>query len=161
MKEIPLTQGQVAIVDDEDFEKLSQWKWCASAAKYGFYAVRGALISEVGYPRLISMHRVILGIDGLTLMGDHINGNKLDNRRSNLRVANHIENKRSYRHSATSKTSKWRGVSWDKSRNNWQMQIHANGRKIMKRFCDENDAAQAYNFYAVSLFGEFATENVV
>src|SRR5689334_16735192 len=88
-KLIPLTRGQSAIVDDTDFEWLSQWKWCAlpTHRKDGYYAVRRTPNSN---GKLLFMHKFILG--ATTNQGDHINGNKLDNRRDNLRPATRKQN---------------------------------------------------------------------
>lgn len=159
MEEIHLTQQQVALVDADKFKFLSQWKWCASKQKQGFYAVRGTLRCE-GPPRLISMHRVLLGIDGTSLQGDHVNGNKLDNRMSNLRVATDQENKRGYRVLRKGKLSSYRGVVWDKSRLKWMARYYVDGRFIFAgRYRDERDAAQAYNFGVYKAFGRFAVQN--
>lgn len=87
-KKIKLTQGKHAIVDDEDFERLSQYKWYYH---HEGYAVRNS--KENMRRRLISMHRIINNTpDGKVT--DHINGDKLDNRKSNLRSCTHAENAR-------------------------------------------------------------------
>ncbi len=84
MKEIPLTQGKVALVDDEDYEYLTQWKWC-----YNRYAVR--CIGPKNHRQRIAMHQVILNPpEGLET--DHIDRNKLNNQRSNLRAVTRSEN---------------------------------------------------------------------
>src|SRR5208282_311362 len=95
-REIPLTQGQVALVDIADFEWLNQWKWTAqwSESNQCFYAIRRPGKSADGKRHKIWMHRLILG---LMLRdereGDHIKtGKTLDNRRANLRIANHSQN---------------------------------------------------------------------
>lgn len=95
MKEIKLTLGQIALVDDEDFEYLNQWKWCAHLV-YGslYYAVRRLHGVEVGLGNnriMVRMHRVIMNPPpGLVI--DHINHNGLDNRRVNLRICTRREN---------------------------------------------------------------------
>lgn len=89
MKEILLTQNQVALVDDADFEWLSQWKWYAiwSPGIKGFYAVRRGRLPD-GRRSLIRMHRQILGLDMADKrQGDHVNHDTLDNRRENLVVS--------------------------------------------------------------------------
>jgi len=86
MKEIPLTQGYVALVDDEDYEELSKFKWCANPQPDGrVYAAR----KNEAY-RTVSMHRQIAGKPGLVV--DHVNGNGIDNRRENLRAVSIAEN---------------------------------------------------------------------
>ena len=82
MREIQLTQGHVAIVDNEDFEFLSQFKWHAHRNRYTYYAET----YKRGSKKRIKMHRAICGFPELRFVVDHINGNGLDNRRANLRV---------------------------------------------------------------------------
>lgn len=82
MKEIKLTKGQVAIVDDEDFEELNKYKWHATKHRNAFYARRANYGKR---PHQVYMHRQIL--EGVKIV-DHINLNSLDNRRSNLRSVN-------------------------------------------------------------------------
>lgn len=92
MKTIELTQGQVTLVDDEDYEWLNQWKWYANKAPYGFYAMRHSLKIE-GRPRDdISMHRIIIMAQKGEQV-DHKDGNRLNNCRSNLRLATVSQNR--------------------------------------------------------------------
>lgn len=85
-KEIQLTQGKVTLVDDEDYEWLSQWKWCAKDGRNGnFYAFRASKNKST------YMHRLILDTPKGKVT-DHINGNGLDNRRINLRICSYREN---------------------------------------------------------------------
>jgi len=96
MKEIELTQGQVAIVDDEDFEYLSQWKWRASwhENNKSFYAARAD--RSTGKYKTIYMHRLIMQTES-GLECDHIFHNTLDNRKSVLRNVTRSENQRNNR----------------------------------------------------------------
>jgi len=94
MKQITLTQGQYAIVDDWNYEWLNQWKWCAGWAKNtkSYYAMRRAK-GEFDRYYIIRMHREILGLKkGDRRQADHINHNTLDNRESNLRIVNNQQN---------------------------------------------------------------------
>jgi len=94
MKQITLTQGQYAIVDDWNYEWLNQWKWCAGWAKNtkSYYAMRRAK-GEFDRYYTIRMHREILGLKkGDRRQADHINHNTLDNRESNLRIVNNQQN---------------------------------------------------------------------
>lgn len=156
-REIPLTQGQVAIVDDQDFEFLSQWKWHACkrmvAGQPTFYAKRTGPRPEM---RATYMHRVIANV-GEGLEVDHVNGNRLDNRRSNLRPATSTDNKRNC---ASYGSSPFKGVSFHKQRGKWQVKIKAEGRvHWIGLFVHEADAARAYDAAAIQFFGEFARLN--
>lgn len=95
-KEIQLTQGKVAIVDDDDFEYLSQWKWQAGRQKNigSFYAVRTD--KGGGKKNTILMHRVVMKTPS-NLQCDHIHHNTLDNRKSELRNCTRSENQRNRR----------------------------------------------------------------
>lgn len=158
---IPLTQGKYAIVDDEDYEWLNQWKWCVqkdySLKKERYYAVRGARSGEK-----ILMHRFILGVpqDKQT---DHRNHNGLDNRRENIRMCCGSENQFNAMKDTTShsSTSKYKGVSWNIQRQKWQAQICKNRQAIhLGQFDDEINAAKAYDRKAKELFGDFAYLNL-
>lgn len=141
MKRIPLTRGQFAIVDDEDFEYISQWKWYAAKQPKTFYAAR-TIRSKHG-KITVWMHRVINGtpIDKLT---DHIDGNGLNNRRKNLRNASHQDNMlNNVRHKIGS--SKYRGVSWHVRTNRWIAQITINRKNNwIGSFTTERSAYLAY-----------------
>lgn len=92
MAEILTSGGDVIIIDDEDFAMLNQYKWSMS---YTGYPVRGEYSPVDQKARMVFMHREIMGLskgDGKRV--DHINGNKRDNRRCNLRMATHAENMR-------------------------------------------------------------------
>lgn len=92
MKTIQLSQGKVTLVDDADYEWLSNWKWCATMGHTTFYAQRNAQMSD-GSHHTVLMHRQILGLEyGDPRQGDHVNGKGLDNRIDNLRIVTHQEN---------------------------------------------------------------------
>ena len=92
MREINLSQGLKAIVDDCDYEYLSQFNWYAKKGRNTWYAVRNVQVSQTRRTTL-SMHRIILGIIDPSIVTDHKNHNGLDNRRScNLRVCTNQEN---------------------------------------------------------------------
>jgi hypothetical protein len=139
-KQISLTQGLFALVDDADFEWLNQHKWCALKERNTFYAVRTSKTVN-GKRTTIYMHIEIIGRkEGL--MTDHINGNGLDNRRENLRHVTHRQNGQN-RHDET--TSKYPGVYWYKRDKKWTASIRINGRrKYLGYFINEADASAAY-----------------
>jgi len=158
MKLIPLTQGQFAQVDDEDFEYLNRWKWHAQNSCVGFYACRTNKID--GKTILTLMHRVINN----TPKGkqcDHKDFNTLNNQKSNLRNCTNQENQCNKRPRKNS-TSKYRGVLARKYKNNTHFiaQIGLNNEKIyLGSFKTEDEAAKAYDKKALELHGEFANIN--
>lgn len=149
MKEILLSQNKVAIVDDDMFEYLNQWKWSLGCDGYAF-----RLDYMVSPRKHINMSRLIMRAqDGFQV--DHINRDKLDNRRCNLRVCTQTQNrwntgKRSHN------TSKFKGVSFNKYHLRWEANICCNGRRIwLGRFATPEEASVAYQTKAKELFGEF------
>ncbi len=153
-REIQLTQGKVALVDDADYEWLNQYGWCASWSGRRWYAVH-----REGR-RSILMHRLILGLSNPSIQGDHKSGNGLDNRRENLRPATNAQNQANrikYRGS-----SMFKGVAWNKRQHDWECYIKKDGKRtFLGRFKDEIKAALAYNEAAGELFGEYALLNRV
>lgn len=141
MRRIALTQGQFALVDDADFDWLSQWRWYYRSEGY---PARHRHIDDGPGTSIIRMHTAILGIIPSGLMPDHIDRNKLNNQRSNLRLVTRSQN---YRNSglSTRNTSGFRGVSWDKAREKWDARITVNGVQIhLGRFDNLAEASMAY-----------------
>lgn len=164
MNEIQLTKGQVAVIDCDDFESLSKYRWYAMESKWGFYAARHSLVSEEGYPRrTVWMHKEIMHVSiGSPMVVDHINGNRLDNRKSNLRIVTVEQNCQAFRRKSEHKTSRFRGVTFDRSRNLWMAYIHHDGRmRNLGRFSSEEVAAAIYNHYAPKIFGAYASLNQI
>ena len=143
MKEIELTQGQVALVDDEDYERLSQWKlWCALKRGRTFYAGRSGTRKN-GKRYVIHMHREILRLQPGDGEVDHINHNGLDNRRSNLRVVSHKINSRNRRKHKCN-TSGYNGVVWEKKSKKWRARIDMDRKNIhLGLFNNIDDAVKA------------------
>lgn len=158
MKKIRLTQGQVAIVDDEDFERLAQFKWYALKHPKGYTARRNVRLPN-GKQTTIKMHRFIM--DAPPRMDvDHINGNSLDNRRQNLRLATRQQNCFNSDKSGMNKSSRYKGVSILRRLNKWQAAIVINGRKrYLGLYESEVVAAEIYDRAAVYYHGEFAKLN--
>ena len=161
MSEIELTQGKVALVDDEDFEWLSEYKWCLGIDKNTCYARRSQFQKDKS-PLTIRMHREILGLHkGSRGHVDHIDGNGLNNQRSNLRVCTNQQNcwNRSPRKNTT---SKYKGVSWQSRSKMWKATITCKHKAhFLGYYKNEEDAARAYDKIAIRLFGEFAKTNEV
>lgn len=152
MKTISLTQGEVAIVDDEDFENLNKFNWQAKKCKTHdiIYAVRAVKRKEK------KMHREILKANPSEEV-DHIDGNGLNNVRSILRECSHQQNMCNQKKSSNN-TSGYKGVSWDK--NAWRVRIRLNNKEIyIGSFKNIKDAALAYDVAAQIFFGEFARTN--
>lgn len=163
MKELPLTRGYVAIVDDDDYERVCMYKWRASVMKpqmdgmVNVYAMRTVTVSK-GKETTEYLHRAILRAEKGTQV-DHINRNGLDNRKNNLRICTNAENNRN-RLPSPGGASKFKGVVWSKCWGKWRSTIRENGKKRhLGYFANEIDAANAYDVAAVRLFGEFSVTN--
>ncbi len=154
MKEIPLTRGYVALVDDADYESVAAHKWHAQISGRSVYAIRSVPRQEKRTK--IFMHSFIMGIIGI----DHADTNGLNNQRYNLRPASKAQNAiNSRKREGTS--SVYRGVFWNTQRQGWQARTIKNHKIThLGTFRDECDAAQAYNFAALESYGEFARFNV-
>ena len=159
MREIPLSQGQVALVDDADYSWLSQWRWCARYSNGRWCALRSSR-TENGKSYTIKMSRQILGLTyGDKRQGDHIDHNTLDNRRKNIRICTNQENNMN-RMSNRNSSSQFKGVSWYERCKKWQAHIQMNRkRKHIGYFNSEKNAALAYDAAAIREFGEFAYLN--
>ena len=152
MKIIKLTQGKYAIVDDEDFEYLNQWKWsCAKGTRYAASRINN---------KIVYMHRLLMNPSKGKQI-DHINNNGLDNRRENLRIATDSENKFNHKLIKTNKTG-YHGVYWDLQMKKWGVGISLNGKhKALGYFLTKEEAALAYNDAAKKYRGEFAQLNQI
>mgnify|MGYP001180977569 CR=1 FL=1 len=130
MKKIALTRGLYALVDDDDFEELNKWKWHARKGRYTWYASRKIMQKNSDgkwvHKKLIHMHRVVNKTPN-SLFTDHINGNGLDNRKSNLRSATNSQNLLNSR-VRVDNSSGVRGISWHKTRKKWRVYISDGGR---------------------------------
>lgn len=157
MKQILLTQGRVALVDDADYEILNHHKWYATEFRGGLvYAMH-----RVGR-RKVYMHRLLLGLEpDDKRVCDHIDGDGTNNQRSNLRICTATQNNRS-RKKQTGCSSKYKGVSWDRQYHRWRAHIQVNKKTIyLGRFDSESDAARVYDKAALQHFGEYARTNQI
>lgn len=161
MKQIPLTQGLVALVNDADYDWLNQWKWHVQNMNGKFYAKRNSL-KETGKSFSILMARQILGLEyGDSRQVDHIQHNTLDNRRKKLRICTQRENLMNQK-PQKGRSSIFKGVSWSRFAKKWAAYIKTKGKKIhLGYWIKEKDAAEAYNKAAKKYFGKFAYLNVL
>lgn len=142
------------LVDDEDYEWLSKYRWHVYKHCHTYYARR----IKDGKP--FFMHREILGLTDPKIMTDHEDHNGLNNQRGNLRIADSSQNN-SNRRSLTG-TSKYKGVCWNEKRKKWRSYICVNKvRSDLGCYETEEEAAMAYDRKALELHGEFACLNKV
>jgi hypothetical protein len=159
MKEILLNHGKIAIVDDEDYDRLmAMGKWHYNNG----YAIRSAPYkTSLGKwsSKTVFMHRIIMDAPK-EMEVDHRWGDTLDNRKENLRLCTHQQNVCNRIHS--NNTSGFKGVSWHKRDRKWQAKIKFNGIRLhLGYFNDKIEAARVYNAAALQYQGEFAKLNQI
>jgi hypothetical protein len=154
VKEIKLTKGFVTVVDDEDFDFLSQWKWHARQKRNLYYAGRTQHVPG-GRPVKIMMHRVIAGINERSVHVDHRNGNTLDNTRQNIRKGTHGQNLQNCAIRRHNKSG-FIGVWWDEKLQKFTVKLQ---NRHIGCFPTAESAAKARDRAARKIFGEFGTYN--
>lgn len=165
MKEIILTQGYKALIDDEDFEVINKFKWSYLESQSGNQYAHCHSLGDKNR-KTIRMHRLIMKAPKGKEV-DHINGDGLDNRKLNLRICNRNENQKNQKNTIFLKrrknvTSKFKGVCWHKKSNQWTSQAGLNKKRIyLGIFRNEINAAKAYDEFAKKNFGKFARLNFV
>ena len=162
MKKIKLTQGKYALVDNEDFEYLNQWKWCFHKTPKDTqgYAIRSGYCRKTGKRSRIAIHRVIVKAK-LGEICDHRNGNGLDNRRKNLRTCTLEQSARNKKASRRKKLNAIKGVTIIKNNSGipsyWIARITHNKKRIyLGTFKTKRAAEKAYKQAALKFHGEFA-----
>ena len=162
MAYLPLTWGYFAIVDDEDFDRLRQWKWnvqirnnhCTGARQYrlpeGRLHLRYLSYEVLRLPRLLPRGRC----------GDHINRDPLDCRKRNLRVCTYSQNSMNRNTKRGKKYSRYKGVTRNVSRGRWRARISYQGKRYsLGSFDNEYRAMHAYNCASIAYFGRYAYLN--
>lgn len=138
------------LIEHIDLNRISSYSWSLMGRDYIKSRIDG---------KDVYLHRFIMKQDNPDIIVDHINRNKLDNRRSNLRLANRKQNAFN-RNKSSNKSSKYKGVSLDKSKGLWQSYIKMDGIKyLLGYFKSEREAAKTYDLYASHYYGEFVATN--
>jgi len=155
MKKIALSQGLLALVDDEDYKRLSRYKWYAKKGVYTYYAARR---NGSGNTPKTLMHRELLNAH-LGELVDHADRNGLNNQKNNIRLCNTVENNRNTR-LRNDNTSGLKGASFHKGTQRWVARINLNKKPVsLGYFKTAEEAALAYDKAACELFGDFASPN--
>ena len=156
MKIIPLTKGKETIVDDEDYPELSKWKWsyCNNGYALRMWNLNEKRLNGTHKQKGMYLHNQILGKhEGHT---DHINRNKLDNRKENLRICEPTQNNAN-RGKARHNTSGFKGIWFRKSDGLWYAQAGRHSERPSAKTPEE--AAEKYDELAVKKWGKFALTN--
>jgi hypothetical protein len=157
VKIIPLTQGKFALVDDEDFTRISIYKWQAHKSGSTWRVKRGDYDPATQNSKNIWLSRFILGVSEFV---DHRNGDPFDNQKHNLRLAGKSGNQRGFRKKSLGKSSRFRGVFWNTQAGAWHARLTIENRAVhCGYFYSEKNAALAYDAAAKKYFGEFASPN--
>lgn len=151
--EMPLSQNKMALIDDEDAELVSAYTWYIRkyTKRSGLFYVIANVPNSGHNSKKISLHRLIINAQEGQIV-DQINGNGLDNRRSNLRIVNYgINNQNSKRANGT---SKFKGVFWDNQKGKWAAKATTEGiQLILGFFMDEVLAANSYDRFVLEWYG--------
>jgi hypothetical protein len=151
-KEIPLSNGGFTVVDDKDYEFISGWKWYRRPDGYAATTVK------IGKSQKF-LHKFLMPTDPGQEV-DHINRNKLDNRRDNLRYVTKQQNQMNQGVQKRSKSSTFKGVTYHGKTGKWRAYIKKDGKgKFLGVFKTEIEAAKAYDQKALELFGQYAGTN--
>lgn len=160
MKEIHLTQNKTTLIDDEDYQLVSQFKWrtLGYTTQFGktFYAI--TTIIKHNKRTTILMHRLILNAKSHEII-DHADLDGLNNQRYNIRKCSNSQNNMNSR-SRKGTSSQFKGISWHKRNRKWQAAIKLYGKQYyLGLFNSEIEAARKFDEFATQLYGKFARLN--
>ena len=159
MREVTLSNGMVALVDDEDYELVAGSVWHYALRRNTGYACKNVKKADGKWTQVL-MHRALTNFGRAHI--DHVDGNGLNNQKSNLRAATVSQNSANARKRRHKTSSPYKGVCWDKHKGKWMAYIQASGaRRFVGYFDTDLEAAQAYNRAAVAASGEYAKTNDV
>ena len=153
MKEIGISSGRVVLIDDEDFDYVTTYRWALIKRGKLEHAYR-----KIG-TKSIYLHRCLIDApEGRSV--DHINGNGLDNRKCNLRLADKTQNGRNRGKNKNNKSG-YKGVFWNTQASKWNAKIHVPKQVHLGYYTTPEEAALAYNKGAIKYFGKFAKLNEI
>ncbi|MEK4910603.1 HNH endonuclease [Niallia sp. FSL M8-0099] len=153
---VETSSGVKFIIDSEDYEKVSKHSW--KCDKNGYIRRTVWIDKKAKKSTTLALHRFLLNAPD-DICVDHINGDILDNRKTNLRLATKAQNNRNAKPSVLN-TSGYKGVSYCKESGKWKAQVTYKGKRVnLGRFSSKEDAARMYNFWAADIYGEFAWLN--
>lgn len=152
-REIKASRGEIILVDEADFDQLSKYSWCTNATGYAYAYARGTGRKN---RQTVTMHRLVMDFPkGMRI--DHINRNKLDNRRDNLRICTNSQNLGNS--IGYSKKTKFKGLDLLPN-GKWRARINIGGKSIHLGVAfTDRDAAKLYDEAAIKHYGEFAFTN--
>jgi hypothetical protein len=157
---IPLNRGLFAIVDAADVSLLMQRKWAVVGMDLSRASVMARYMRD-GKEHREQISRVLLNPPH-DMVVDHINGNRLDNRRCNLRICTNAENMRNTKINCGKRASSFKGVSWFSPRNCWRVMVKLDGRQTFGGyFSDQVAAAKRYDELATEIHGQYARTNAM
>lgn len=154
---ICLTHGKYAVIDSIDYKAIKPFHWHFSTCGYAT-----TTFWNDGKCKHAAMHRFLLGYPPKGRVIDHINGDKLDNRRHNLRICTHRQNIMNQKVQSIKKDSRYKGVCLHACTGKWRAQLYTGKKQYyLGLFLNEMDAATAYNDAAIKHFGEYALLNTI
>lgn len=158
---IQLTKGMVSLIDDEDFHQVNSLKWYVSITTDGKPYARHdkhlGMNGEKEIRKRISLHRFLMGVEDPKIFVDHKNGNTLDNRKENLRIASVKQNNQNRNKQTSHNTSGYRGVSYNKKAKKYEAYGNdPTGKRIyLGLFSNPKEAAKAFDEFAKINYGKF------